>query len=220
MHRLALPALPAPGFSSARFLDFPARRSVFRTSTFSLGTVPYRTDIPASPTYSVPSQKQPASRPRHPCCPWSKGGSMQRPIGVTVIAILMFLGAALLVLGSAVCFFVGVISFTGAEVRDPVTAAIVGMALAAGFSFLLLAAIYVTLGIGVLQLRETARQLCMASISLAVALTLAALFVLVLHPPASLIAAQLLFMAAYIGTLAYLVSARVRHAFTPADVAP
>ena len=48
---------------------------------------------------------------------------MQRPIGVTVIAILMFLGAALLVLGSAVSFFVGVISFTGAEVRDPVTAA-------------------------------------------------------------------------------------------------
>jgi len=31
---------------------------------------------------------------------------MQRPIGVTVIAILMFLGAAFL-LGSAVCFFVG-----------------------------------------------------------------------------------------------------------------
>ena len=145
---------------------------------------------------------------------------MQRPIGVTVIAILMFLGAALLVLGSAVCFFVGVISFTGAEVRDPVTAAIVGMALAAGFSFLLLAAIYVTLGIGVLQLRETARQLCMASISLAVALMLAVPFLLVLHPPAAMIVAQLLFMAAYIGTLAYLVSPRVRRAFTPALVTP
>ena len=145
---------------------------------------------------------------------------MQRPIGVTVIAVLMFLGAALLVLGSAVCFFVGVISFTGAEVRDPVTAAIVGMALGAGFSFLLLAAIYVILGIGVLQLRETARQLCMASISLAVALTLAVPFVLVLHPPATMIVAQLLFMAAYIGTLVYLVSPRVRRAFTPALVTP
>jgi hypothetical protein len=145
---------------------------------------------------------------------------MRRPIGVTVIAILMFLAATLLVLGSAVCFFVGVMSFTGAEVHDPVTAAIVGMALAAGLSLLLLAGIYVTLGIGVLQLRETARQLCMASISLAVALTLAALFVFFLHPPASLIAAQLLFIAAYIGTLAYLVSARVRHAFTPALVTP
>ena len=145
---------------------------------------------------------------------------MQRPIGVTVIAILMFLGAALLILCSAVCFFVGVMCFTGAEGRDPVTAAIVGMALAAGFSFLLLAAIYLTLGIGVLQLRETARQLCMASISLAVALALAVPFVLVLHPPASMIVLQLLFMAAYIGALAYLVSPRVRRAFTPALVTP
>jgi hypothetical protein len=145
---------------------------------------------------------------------------MQRPIGVTVIAILMFLGAALLILCSAVCFFVGVMCFTGAEGRDPVTAAIVGMALAAGFSLLLLAAIYLTLGIGVLQLRETARQLCMASISLAVALTLAGLFVFFLHPPASMIVAQFLFIAAYIGTLAYLVSPRVRRAFTPALVTP
>jgi hypothetical protein len=58
----------------------------------------------------------------------------------------------------------------------------------------------------------------MASISLAVALTLAVPFVLVLHPPASMIAAQLLFTAAYIGTLAYLVSPGVRRAFTPALV--
>ncbi len=143
---------------------------------------------------------------------------MQRPIGVTVIAILMFLGAALLVLGSAACFFVGVMSFTGAESHEPITGAIVGMALASGISLLLLAAIYTTLGIGVLQLRETARQLCMASFSLGVALTLAALFLLVLHPPAPIIAAQLLVIAAYIGTLAYLVSPRVRLAFTPALV--
>lgn len=92
------------------------------------------------------------------------------------------------------------------------------MALAAGFSLLLLAGIYTTLGIGVLQLRETARQLCMASISLGVALTLAAFFIFVLHLPAPMIAAQLLVIAAYIGTLAYLVSPGVRRAFTPALV--
>ena len=145
---------------------------------------------------------------------------MQRPIGVTVIAILMFLGAAFLALGSAACFFVGVMNFSGPDARDPVTVAIVGMALAAGFSLLLLAGIYTTLGIGVLQLRETARQLCMASISLGVALTLAALFIFVLHPPTPMIAAQLLVIAAYIGALAYLVSPGVRRAFTPALVTP
>jgi hypothetical protein len=145
---------------------------------------------------------------------------MRRPIGVTLIAILMFLCAALLVLGSAVCFFLGVMNFTGTDAHEPVTVAIVGMALAAGFSLLLLAAVYTTLGIGVLELRETARQLCMASLSLGVALTLAALFVFVLHPPAPIIAAQLLVIAAYIGTLAYLVSPRVRRAFTPALVTP
>ena len=149
-----------------------------------------------------------------------KGDWMRRPIGVTLIAILMFLGAAFLVLGSAACFVVGVMNFTGPGAHDPVTAAIVGMALAAGFSLLLLAGIYTTLGIGVLQLRETARQLCMASISLGVALTRAALFIFVLHPRAPMIAAQLLVIAAYIGTLAYLVSPGVRRAFTPALVTP
>ena len=145
---------------------------------------------------------------------------MPRPIGVTFIAILMFLGAALLVLGSAACFFVGVMNFTGGESHEPITGAIVGMALAGGMSLLLLAAIYTTLGIGVLQLRETARRLCMASISIGVALSLAALFVLVLHPPAEMIAAQLLLLAGYVGTLAYLVSRRVRQAFTPALATP
>ena len=145
---------------------------------------------------------------------------MQRPIGVTFIAILMFLCAALLALGSAACFFLGVMNLTGADSHEPVTVAIVGMALAGGFSLLLLAGIYTTLGIGVLQLRETARRLCMASFSLGVALTLAALFLFVLHPPAPIIAAQLLVIAAYIGTLAYLVSPHVRHAFTQALVTP
>ena len=145
---------------------------------------------------------------------------MKRPIGITVVAILMFLVAALLVLGSAACFFVGVMNVTGADSRDPVTVAIAGMTLAGGFSLLLLAAINITLGIGVLQLRETARRLCMASISLGVSLTLAALFLLVLHPPAAMIAAQLLLLAAYVATLAYLVSPRVRQAFTPALITP
>jgi hypothetical protein len=140
---------------------------------------------------------------------------MNRPTGVTVIAILMFLVAALLVLGSLACFVVGVMNVTGADSHDPVSVAIAGMGLGAGLSLLLLAIINITLGIGVLQLRETARRLCMASISLGVALTLAALFLLVLHPPAEMIAAQLLLLAAYVGTLAYLVSPSVRQAFTP-----
>ena len=143
---------------------------------------------------------------------------MKRPIGVTVIAILMFLVSALFVVASAACLFVGVMNLTGADSRDPVTAAIVGMALASGFSLLLLAAINITLGIGVLQLRETARRLSIASISLGVSLSLAALFLLVLHPPAGAIAAQLLLLATYFGALAYLVSAPVRQAFTPASL--
>jgi hypothetical protein len=144
-----------------------------------------------------------------------QGGSMKRPIGITVIAILMFLASAFFVLGSAACFFVGAMNFTGADSREPVTVAIVGMALAAGFSLLLLGGINITLGIGVLQLHETARRLCMASFSLGVALTLVAFFLLVLHPPAEMIVAQLLLLAAYVGTLVYLVSPRVRQAFTP-----
>jgi hypothetical protein len=175
---------------------------------------------PRSATLTSP-QPETADRSLAPSAlPWFKGGTMNRPIGITVIAILMFLVAVLLVLASTACFFVGVMNVTAADSHDPVTAAIIGMTLAAGFSLLLLAAVNVTLGIGVLQLRETARRLCMASISIGVALSLAALFVLVLHPPAEMIAAQLLLLAAYVGTLAYLVSRRVRQAFTPALITP
>ena len=77
---------------------------------------------------------------------------MPRPIGVTFIAILMFFGAALLALGSAICFFLGIMNFTGADSYEPITGAIVGMALAGGISLLLLAAIYTTLGVGVLPI--------------------------------------------------------------------
>jgi hypothetical protein len=156
----------------------------------------------------------------HPRRRWSQGGNMQRPTGVTLIAILMFFGAAFLVLGSAACFFVGVMNATGEDASDPVTVAIVSMALAAGVSLLLLAGIYATLEVGVLQLRETARQLCMASLSLSVALTLTGAFVLVLHPAAPMIAAQLLVVATYIGIVAYLISPGVRRAFAPALVTP
>jgi hypothetical protein len=47
-------------------------------------------------------------------------------------------------------------------------------------------------------------------------LTLTGVFGFAMHPPAPMIAAQLLVIAAYVGTLAYLVSPRVRLAFTPA----
>ncbi len=145
---------------------------------------------------------------------------MKRPIGVTVIAVLMFVGAAFLLLGSVGCFFVGVMNMTGADAAQPVSVAIVGMALAAGFSLLLLAGVYAALGIGVLQLCESARQLCMASFSLGVALTLVCVFVFILHPAALIIGSQFLVIAAYMGVLAYLVSPRVRLAFAPALATP
>src|SRR5271168_687190 len=88
-----------------------------------LACVSKRTDIHPSPRYSLRSQKQPASRSRHPRCSWSKGGSMKRPVGVTVIAILMFFGAAFLALGSLACFFVGIMNMSGGDFHEPVTVA-------------------------------------------------------------------------------------------------
>ena len=205
--------------STPRFLTFFYVSKIFRHSCLTQHCAKWNI-YPCTTPLTSP-QPETAGLPLAPSeLSWFKGGSMKRPIGITVVAILMFLVATLLVLGSIACFFVGVMNVTGADSRDPVTVAIAGMMLAGGFSLLLLAAINITLGIGVLQLRETARRLCMASISLGVSLTLAALFLLVLHPPAAMIAAQLLLLAAYVATLAYLVSPRVRQAFTPALITP
>ena len=92
-------------------------------------------------------------------------GAVRRPAGVTIIGILTFGGAGILALGSFVFFFVAVMALTGGDGLDPVSASIAGMAIAGGFSLLVLAGVAGCLAVGVLELQEWARTVsigCMA----------------------------------------------------------
>jgi membrane-associated protease RseP (regulator of RpoE activity) len=82
---------------------------------------------------------------------------MNRPSGVTVATVLAYSGAMILALCSFGFFLVGVMVATGDERGDPVSVAISGMALAGGFSLLILAVATAWMAMNVRELRDWAR---------------------------------------------------------------
>ena len=86
---------------------------------------------------------------------------MARPTGVTILAVLSFLGAALLLLGAAGMFLLGssagmaAMAGRGGNMGGPLAA----MGAFAGIACLILAALYLVNGIGLLKLRGWARLL-------------------------------------------------------------
>jgi hypothetical protein len=144
---------------------------------------------------------------------------MKRPAGVTIIAILAFLSAAILALGSLAFFFVAVLGATGGDAGDPASVAIAGMGVAGGFSLLVLAGVAACLAIGVLRLREWARIISVASIGVGIICTTLSLFAFLGYPVIPVVP-MIVVLAIVIATgtwmLAYLVRPRVRLAFRAA----
>jgi hypothetical protein len=141
---------------------------------------------------------------------------MKRPIGVTIIAVLMFFGATILALGSVAFFFVAVMGMTGRDAGDPVSVAIAGMGMAGGFSLLVLAGVAVCLTIGVLELREWARIVSIASIALGIGCTILSLFAFrgyALIPAVPSVVCHLLVTTTAVWMLVYLLLPRVKLAF-------
>jgi hypothetical protein len=144
---------------------------------------------------------------------------MKRPAGVTIIAILAFLSAAILALGSLAFFFVAVLGMTGGDAGEPASVAITGMGVAGGFSLLVLASVAACLAIGVLKLREWARIVSVASIGVGIVCTNFSLFAFVGYPVipvVPMIVVLVIVIATGAWMLAYLVRPRVKLAFRAA----
>lgn len=142
---------------------------------------------------------------------------MKRPIGVTIIAILTFLGAAILALGSFAFFFVAVMGLTGGDAGDPVSAAIAGMGIAGGFSLMVLSGVAGCLAIGVLRVCEWARIVSIASIAAGIGFTIFSLFAFgrsLVIPVVPMILFHLLVMATAVWMMSYLLHPRVKQAFS------
>jgi hypothetical protein len=148
---------------------------------------------------------------------------MRRPIGVTIIAVLAFFGAAILALGAAGFFFVAYLGMTGGDSGDPASVAIAGMGVAGGFSLLVLAGVAGCLAIGVLELREWARIVSVASIAAGIGFTILSLFAVkryVVLPAVPSIYCHLLVVTTAVWMLAYLLLPRVKQVFAAVTVRP
>lgn len=100
---------------------------------------------------------------------------MKRPAGLTVIGILMVCVSALLALGCLASFFVAAMGITEGISADPVSSAIIGMAMGGGLSLLILAFVAAGLANGVFRMREWAWSGSIASIGVGLAFTVISL---------------------------------------------
>jgi hypothetical protein len=144
---------------------------------------------------------------------------MKRPIGVTIIAILMFFGATILALGSVAFFFVAVMGMTGGDAGEPVSVAISGMGVAGGFLLLVLGGVAACLAMGVLELRAWARVVSIASIAAGIGYTILSLFAFreyVVIPVGPSIICHLLVLTTAGWMLAYLLHPQVKQVFSVA----
>jgi hypothetical protein len=149
--------------------------------------------------------------------------NVKRPIGVTVIAVVTFLAAAILALGAVGFFFVAFLGMTGGDSGDPASVAIAGMGVAGGFSLLVLAGVAGCLAIGVLELREWARIVSVASIAASIGITILSLFAVrryVVLPAVPSIYCHLLVVTTAVWMLAYLLLPRVKQVFGAVTVRP
>ena len=141
---------------------------------------------------------------------------MKRPAGVIVVAVLTFLGAAILALASFAFFVVAFMALTGGDAEEPVSAALAGMGIAGGFSLLVLAGVAVCLAIGVLKLREWARTVSIASVATGIACTVLSLFAFrryVVLPVVPSFICHLIVLATAGCMVEYLSRPRVRESF-------
>jgi len=102
---------------------------------------------------------------------------MQRPVGVTIIAVLAFIGAAVCILAGLACLFGGALLATmGAHRALPLGGAFLGaMGAVCGVILLACAVLGLAAGIGLLGLKGWARILTIILAALGVAVNLLAL---------------------------------------------
>ncbi|MGB2889163.1 MAG: hypothetical protein WBC04_15820 [Candidatus Acidiferrales bacterium] len=137
---------------------------------------------------------------------------MARPTGVTIIAVLMFIGAEFLALGSLASFLVCGMVVTGGNAGEPLSAAFAGMSVSGGIFLLLLAGVYVVLAIDLLKLFNWARLTCMAVVAIG-ALVATGVFASMAHLAIEAIVMQLFVIALDVWILWYLVRPHVKQAF-------
>jgi preprotein translocase subunit SecY len=148
-----------------------------------------------------------------------ESANMKRPLGVTLIATLTSVVAAVLVLACIAFAFVAIMTMTG-EGFDQATTAITGMAIGGSVSLIILAGVAAGLAMALFELREWAWSASIVSIGLGTVCTVLGLLAFrrfFLMPLALSVLCHLLVLAISVYTLSYLLKPAVRQAFTTSN---
>jgi preprotein translocase subunit SecY len=144
---------------------------------------------------------------------------MRRPLGVTLIATLTSVVAAVLVLACIAFAFIAIMTMTG-EGFDQATTAITGMAIGGSVSLIILAGVAAGLAMALFELREWAWSASIVSIGLGTVCTVLGLFAFrrfFLMPIALSLLCHLCVVAIAVYMLSYLLKPAVRQAFTTSN---
>jgi preprotein translocase subunit SecY len=144
---------------------------------------------------------------------------MRRPLGVTLIATLTSVVAAVLVLACIAFAFIAIMTMTG-EGFDQATIAITGMAIGGSVSLIILAGVAAGLAMALFELREWAWSASIVSIGLGTVCTVLGLFAFrrfFLMPIALSLLCHLCVVAIAVYMLSYLLKPAVRQAFTTSN---
>ncbi len=142
---------------------------------------------------------------------------MQRPSGVTVIAVLDFIGAGGCLIGALAFGAITGLVTTNGNPNSPL-ARVAGIGGAAGAAiFLLLAALSIVIGVGLLKLRNWARLISIFFAALGVVIIVVGFVLTIAHLNAFSAVADVVPLAVNGWIAWYLLNAKVKQAFTPAQ---
>lgn len=136
---------------------------------------------------------------------------MERPTGVTILAVLTLIGAAFLAL-AGILFLAGGAMFSQALASGFGAIAGVGAVIFA-IVFLLFAALYVAVGMGMLKLQNWARIVTIILVCLGLASAATGLLLSLVHLRVFFLFRQLIVVAIDVWIIAYLFKPHVKQAF-------
>lgn len=138
---------------------------------------------------------------------------MARPTGVTILAVLSFLGAGLLLLGACIMFVVGAAGLAAMAGGRGMGGPFAALGAFAGVACLIFAVIYIVNGVGLLKLRSWGRLLTIVLVALSFLFGLRGLLMGLMHVRVALIVWQLILLAIDVWILVYMFKPHVKQAF-------
>lgn len=138
---------------------------------------------------------------------------MERPTGVTILAVLSFILAALMVLGALGMFFLGAAGIAAATAGRGMGGPLAALGAFGGVVILCLAVLYIITGVGLIKLRSWGRLLTIILVAISVIFGLMGIVRALVPLHAGILVWQLIVLAIDVWILMYMFKPHVKAAF-------